>query len=186
MPLAGSWPCETVCTFLSAQEGHLLLCLHANPQKHDQRQSRLQIAQSAFVWKQRLVATAAAVPQDLIQAFLSAGAVAVISRSPMSTPNSSAAEVAAYFRELYRALFEEQCSILEAVNIAGKHSEHILLYACQYCALAGLVENKLSKLCEMHVSEASMYVLHACLVLEGCYVWILCPHHWHHTKSDCL
>ena len=116
--------------FLSGRRGAVpvLVC----PQKHDHRQPCLQIAQSAFVWKQRLVATAAVVPQDLVQAFLSAGAVAVISRSPTSKPMSSAAEVATYFREFYRALFEEQRSILGAVHTAGEPSEHILFCACQY------------------------------------------------------
>ena len=60
------------------------------------------------------------VPQDTIQAFLSAGAAAVISKTATHKPHLSAAEATAYFRELYQALFEEQCSISDAVNAAGE------------------------------------------------------------------
>lgn len=66
------------------------------------------------------MATAAVVPQALIQAFLSAGAAAVVSKNPTHKACLSAAEVAAYFRELYKALFEDQCSISDAVNAAGE------------------------------------------------------------------
>ena len=136
--------------------------LHANRQRHDQRQVSLQIAQSAFVWKQRLVATAAVVPQSLVQAFLSAGAVAVVSRSSICKPDSSAAEIATYFRELYKALFEEQCSIIEAVKAAGEPSEHTsehtLLCAQQYFAHHSWVCSKITSQAAADVISESNHV----------------------------
>lgn len=59
-------------------------------------------------------------PYHLIEAFLAVGAAAVVSKSPQHTSDLSAAEVAAYFRELYTALFDKQISILDAVNAAGE------------------------------------------------------------------
>ena len=80
---------------------------------------QLQIAQSALVWKQRLVATAASMPEDLIKAFLSAGAAAVISRSPSAKAELGAVQVAQFFEELYRVLFEDCGSISDALDAAG-------------------------------------------------------------------
>lgn len=77
------------------------------------------------------MATAAAIPHDLVQAFLGAGAAAVISRSPNCNFDVSEAEVAAYFRELYKALFEERCSTIDAVNAAGEPSACNLYFAWQ-------------------------------------------------------
>ena len=80
----------------------------------------MQIAQSASVWKERIVVTAALVPADLITAFLAAGAAAVICRSPNTTGSATPLELAHFFRDLYTALFEEGYSASDALNTAGK------------------------------------------------------------------
>ena len=108
------------------------------------------------------MATAAVVPQDLVQAFLSAGAVAVISRSP-SKPNSSAAEIATYFRELYTVLFEEHCSIIEAVNAVGEPSENTLCCAWRHFAHLGQVFWEIASQAVWDAMLSSNCVLCACL-----------------------
>lgn len=95
------------------------------------------------------MATAAVLPQDTIQAFLSAGAAAVVSRNPTHKASLSAAEVAAYFRELYKALFEEQCSISDAVNAAGE---------TLFTTFSTLHSNYLPSLTYFAVSNVSGYV----------------------------
>lgn len=66
------------------------------------------------------MSTAAVLSQNLVEAFLAVGATAVISRHPQHTADLSAAELAAYFRELYTALFDKQCSTADAVHAAGE------------------------------------------------------------------
>ncbi|KAL3158161.1 hypothetical protein ABBQ32_011753 [Trebouxia sp. C0010 RCD-2024] len=105
-----------------------LLVKHTEPAAHLDVQ---QIAQSGSVWKQRLVATAVMLPYHLIEAFLAVGAAAVVSKSPQHTSDLSAAEVAAYFRELYTALFDKQISILDAVNAAGLRQNLQGVFTCQ-------------------------------------------------------
>lgn len=68
------------------------------------------------------MATAAVLPHHLIEAFLAVGAAAVISRNPQHTSDLSAAEAAAYFKELYTALFAQQLSTLDAMNATGELS----------------------------------------------------------------
>lgn len=72
------------------------------------------------MWKQRLVATAASLPEDLIKAFLAAGAAAVVCTNPTAKAHLGAVEVAQCFKELYRALFEDRCSTSEATDAAGE------------------------------------------------------------------
>ena len=74
------------------------------------------------------MASVAVLPRHLIEAFLTAGAAAVISRNPQHTSNLSAAEMAAYFRELYTALLEEQCSIVDAMRRAGEPPRTCMAY----------------------------------------------------------
>lgn len=83
------------------------------------RSWNLQVAQSVSVWKQRLVITAAAVPQDVIHALLTAGASAVICWDATSGPLPLAAEAAAYFSKFYAALFSEGASVSAAMDAAG-------------------------------------------------------------------
>ena len=92
----------------------------------------LQVAQSVSVWKQRVVVTAAALPQDLKQALLTAGATAVVCWNAESSPVPPNANVAGYFQKFYTMLLGKGGTISAAMDVAGK-LKSVIARAC--CAL---------------------------------------------------
>jgi len=82
--------------------------------------------------------TDAAIPHDLIQAFLTAGATAVICWDAKSGSSSYGAEVASYFKEFYGTLFGKAATVSAAMEAAGGYTcfsgdmqcTHICPYVC--------------------------------------------------------
>ena len=98
------------------------LTLHAKPSSK-QRSSKylaIQVALSVSVWKQRLIVTAAPLAPDLSQAFLTAGASAVICLDPESASQTSGAEAVDCFKKMYEELFSRGASVPAAMESAGK------------------------------------------------------------------
>ncbi len=79
----------------------------------------VQVALSVSVWKQRLIVTAAPLAPNLSQAFLTAGASALICRDPESS-QTSGAEAVDCFKKMYEELFSRGATMPAAMESAGK------------------------------------------------------------------
>ncbi len=78
------------------------------------------MALSVSVWKQQLIVTAAPLASNVSQAFLTAGASAVICLDPESTSRPSGAEAADCFKKMYEELFSMGATVPAAMESAGK------------------------------------------------------------------
>ncbi|KAL0020138.1 hypothetical protein WJX77_006173 [Trebouxia sp. C0004] len=92
-----------------------VLVQHTEPAAHLTAQM---VALSVSVWRERLIATAAPLAPDLIQAFLAAGA-SVISRDPESASQPSGADTADCFMRMYEELFSRDATVPAAMKSAG-------------------------------------------------------------------
>jgi hypothetical protein len=80
----------------------------------------IQVALSVSVWKQQLIVTAAPLASNVSQAFLTAGASAVICLDPESTSRPSGAEAADCFKKMYEELFSMGATVPAAMESAGE------------------------------------------------------------------
>ena len=88
----------------------------------------LQVAAHSTLWHKRLLVLTALVPQDLLLAFLAAGAVAVICFAPELAASTPRTALTSYFECLYTALLKEGLSFQAAISAAGKLSGLAFVY----------------------------------------------------------
>ncbi len=118
--------CNTWPSMPSLQPGkdlavqHLAFNAKPSTKQRSNKHLAIQVALSVSVWKQRLVVTAAPLAPDLSQAFLTAGASAVICRDPESTSQTSGAEAVDCFKKMYKELFSRGATMPAAMESAGK------------------------------------------------------------------
>ena len=79
----------------------------------------VQVALSVSIWKRRLIVTAAPLAPDLIQAFLTAGATAVICYYDGKAESADCPD-AGCFTRLYESLFGNAATLSTAVEAASE------------------------------------------------------------------
>ena len=79
----------------------------------------LQILDKAALWHKRLLVFTVAVSENLLQAFLAAGATAVVSLATHSQTDIPSTAMVAYFKQFYAKLFDEGLSLAAALSLAG-------------------------------------------------------------------
>ena len=73
-----------------------------------------------MLWQKRLLVFTAVVPKDLLHAFLTAGALAVISFVAPPEPNLPADALSSYFKQFYTSLLQEGLPLDAASSAAGR------------------------------------------------------------------
>ena len=79
----------------------------------------LQVLDKTALWHKRLLVLTATVHDDLLQAFLTAGATAVISLAAQPESEGPSTAIVAYFKQFYTKLFDEGLPLAAALSLAG-------------------------------------------------------------------